>query len=97
MACLKLAVLQKVQTSNENYLIYPNPTSGTLHVLFGKKDSNVQLSVCNLNGQRVFTKQIGNVLIAQEAVITLPALATGVYLVTLSGGLQYKSYHLLKR
>jgi len=97
VACLKLAVLQKVQTSSENYFIYPNPTSGTFNILFGKNDSNVQLSVCNLNGQQVFTKQIGNVLVAQEVAITLPAMSTGVYLVTLSGSQQYKSYHLLKR
>jgi len=97
MACLKLAVLQKVQASSENYFIYPNPSSGSFNVLFGKNDSNVQLSVYNLNGQQVFTKQIGTVSIAQEVVITLPAMATGVYLVTLSGSLQYKSYHLLKR
>jgi minor extracellular serine protease Vpr len=97
LACLKLAMLQKVQTSSDNYFIYPNPTSGTIFILFGKKDSNVQLSVYNLNGQRVYTQQLGDVAIAQEATITLPSLATGVYLVTLSGNLQYKSYHLLKR
>jgi len=97
LACLKLAMLQKVQTSSDNYFIYPNPTSGTIYILFGKKDSNVQLSVYNLNGQRVYTQQLGDVAIAQEATITLPSLATGVYLVTLGGNLQYKSYHLLKR
>jgi len=97
VACLKLAVLQKVQTSNENYFIYPNPTTGSFTVLFGKNDSNVQLSVYNLNGQKVFTKQIGDVSIAQEVAISLPAMATGVYLLTLSGSLQYKTYHLLKR
>jgi subtilisin family serine protease len=96
IACLKMAVLEKIQSSNDNYLIYPNPTSGTFSLLFGIKDSNVQLSVYALNGQKVFTEQIGDVSIAQEVVVNLPSISTGVYLVTLSGNMSYKTYHLLK-
>ena len=94
---LKKALLQKIQASNENYLIYPNPTSGSFGVLFGKKDSNIKLSVYNLNGQQVYTHQIGDVSIAQEVIINLPGIATGVYLVTINGNLNYKTYHLLKK
>ncbi|MDR3653438.1 MAG: S8 family peptidase [Paludibacter sp.] len=93
--CLKMAQLQRIEASNENWLIYPNPNSGILGILFGNADSNVQLSVFALNGQKVFTKEIGTVTLAQELFVTLPNLATGVYLVTLSGNLQYKTYHLL--
>lgn len=96
IAAIKLNVIQQVQNSNENYLIYPNPTTGIMNVLFGKKDANVQLSLYNLNGQKVFTQQIGDVSVAQEITVNLPNLATGVYLITLSGSLQYKTYHLLK-
>lgn len=95
-ACLKMYVLQKIQSSNENYVIYPNPSIGTIYVLFGKKDTNVQLTVYALNGQQVFTKQIGDVSVGQEVQLTLPEISTGVYLVTLKGTLQYKTYHLLK-
>jgi len=96
-ASLKLTFLERIQASNDNYLVYPNPTVGSLNVLFGKKDSNVQLSVYNLNGQQILTKQIGNVSVAQDVLIDISGIATGVYLVTISGGLQYKTYHLLKK
>ena len=96
IACLKIAVLEKIQTSNENFLIYPNPTSGTVSLLFGVKDSNVQLSIYALNGQKVFTQQIGDVSIAQEVIVNLPGISSGVYLVTLSGNMSYKTYHLIK-
>ena len=91
-----MSVIQEIQNSNENYLIYPNPTAGTFSVLFGKKDSNVQLSVTNLNGQQVYTKQIGDISVEQEITVNLPCLSTGVYLVVISGSLKYKTFHLLK-
>lgn len=96
-ACLKLALIQRVEASNDNCLIFPNPTAGSFNVLFGIKDSNVQLTVYNLNGQQVYTNQIGDVSIAQDVVINLPGLATGVYLVAIKGNLQYKTLHLLKK
>lgn len=96
-ACIKMSVLQRIQSSNENYLIYPNPAIGTMYVLFGVKDSNVQLSVYALNGQQVFTQQIGDVSLAQEVELNIQGLSSGIYLVYLKGNLQYKVYHLLKR
>lgn len=97
IACLKMKVLQKVEASNENYIIYPNPTIGTVHLLFGSKDSDVQLTIHSLNGQKVYTKTIGDVSVAEEIVFDLPNIPTGIYLVTLKGSLQYKTYHLLKQ
>ena len=96
-ACLKIAFLQRIQASKENYLLFPNPTLGSFTVLFGVKDSNVQLTVYNLNGQQVFTTLIGDVTTAQNVTVNLPGLATGVYLVAVKGNLQYKTFHLLKK
>ena len=95
MACLKASQLQILQSSNENVLIYPNPTSGNLSILFGHNDSTVQLKVFNMSGQLVYTQQIGKVTYAQEIAISLPHLATGVYLVALTGDLSYKTNHIL--
>lgn len=93
--CLFLALLQKIKTTSENYVIFPNPTKGIFDIIFGHDDSNVRVSVFSLNGQKVFTKQIGTIIPAQEVIINLPNLSTGVYLVSVSGNLQYKTYHLL--
>jgi len=97
ISCLKIAELQKIQSSNENYFIYPNPVIGSLTILFGKRDSNIVVTLYSTNGQKVFTKQIGDVSIAQEININLPDISAGVYIVTVNGNLQYNSYHLLKK
>ncbi len=97
IATLKIAELQKIQTSNANYLIYPNPTIGSLTLLFVTNDSNVFFSVYSLNGQKVYTQQIGNVTASEELQMNLARLAAGAYLVTVSGNLHYKTYHLLKQ
>jgi len=97
ISTLNFAELQRIQNSNENYIIYPNPVIGSFTILFGKKDSNVLVTLYSINGQKVFTKQIGNVSIAQEININLPYISAGVYIVTVNGNLHYNSYHLMKR
>jgi len=96
-ATMKISLLQEIQASNANYIIYPNPTTGNLSLLFGTRDSNVQVSVFNLNGQQVYKQQIGDVSVAQEVILNLPGIANGVYLVNVTGNLKYKASHLLKK
>jgi len=97
IACLKMVQLQKIQTTNANYLIYPNPTQGPLTLLFGIQDTNVQVTLYSLSGQKVLTQAIGSVAVSQQVTVNLPNLSTGVYLVTVKGNQQYKTYHLLKQ
>ena len=97
LLCLRLDEIQKLQNSDNNYIIYPNPVVGTLTVLFGKKDSNVQVTLYSLNGQKIYTKIIGEVSVTQEVNINLANISTGVYIVSVNGDLNYKSYHLLKK
>jgi len=96
-ATMKISLLQEIQASNVNYIIYPNPTTGNLSLLFGTRDSNVQVSVFNLNGQQVYKQQIGDVSVAQEFIMNLPGIANGVYLLNVTGNLKYKASHLLKK
>jgi len=97
IACLKLAQFQRIQTSNTHYLIYPNPTQGALTLLFGVKDSNVEVAIYSMNGQKAFTQHIGDVAVSLEVNLNIQNLQTGVYLVTVKGDQQYKTYHLLKQ
>ena len=97
LLCLRLGEIQKLQNSDNNYIIYPNPVIGTLTILFGKKDSNVQVTLYSLNGQKIYTKLIGDVSTTQEVNINLANISTGVYIVSVNGNLIYKSYHLLKK
>jgi len=97
LLCLRLSEIQKLQNSDNNYIIYPNPVVGTLTLLFGKNDSNVQVTLYSLIGQKIYSKRIGDVSITQEVSINLENISTGVYIVSVNGNLNYKSYHLLKK
>jgi len=94
---LKTTQLQLIQQNSDNVLIYPNPTDGVLSFLFAHNDANVKLSVFAMSGQLVYQQQVGAVTLAQEVVVNLPNLISGVYLVTVKGNLPYKSHQLLFR
>jgi len=94
---LKTTQLQLIQENSDNVLIYPNPTNGVLSFLFAHNDANVKLLVFTMSGQLVFQQQVGDVKLAQEVVVNLPNLISGVYLVTVKGNLPYKSHQLLFR
>lgn len=96
-ASMKIGLFENNQFSNENYLIYPNPTTTALHLLFAKRDSNVQVTIYSLTGQKVLSQQFGDVLFAQETILDLSGVATGVYFVRLTGNLKYKTYKFVKQ
>jgi len=50
-----------------------------------------------MNGQKAFTRRIGDVAVSLEVNLNIQNLQTGVYLVTVKGDQQYKTYHLLKQ
>ena len=97
LLCLRLGEIQKLQDSDNNYILYPNPVIGSLTILFGKKDTNVQVTLYSLNGQKIYTKLIGDVSMTQEVTINLANISTGVYIISVNGDLHSKSNHLLKK
>ena len=76
-------------------IIYPNPNNGEFKVLFIKNDNNIQLSVYSLNGQKVYSKSLGDVSSSQEQVVNLHNLDKGIYVVSVKGNNQNKNYRLI--
>jgi subtilisin-like proprotein convertase family protein len=69
-----------------NFLLYPNPNKGSFSVMFTSNDkADVQVFVTNIAGLRIFEQTIkntGNI----NAVIQVPNLSSGTYIVTLVDG-----------
>jgi len=69
---------------SEEVIVYPNPTEGQIQIYVGGKDNTVELSVLNLQGQRLFNNQIqvGNNRVIEYDLGNYPS---GVYLIQLTG------------
>ena len=65
---------------------YPNPTSGKFTLRFLYNDTDVKLSIYNLDGRNVYSKSIQKIGEAQEIVIDdLPNLPSGIYYIQVVG------------
>jgi hypothetical protein len=69
---------------SEEVIVYPNPTEGQVQIYVGGKDNTVELSVLNLQGQRLFNNpiQVGNNRVIDYDLGNYPS---GVYLIQLTG------------
>lgn len=56
-----------------------------INFLFTQEDSNVQISIFNVNGQKLLSKQIGTISSKQEETINLENMPKGFYLIKISG------------
>jgi len=78
-------------------MVYPNPNNGSFKVLFTEADENLLISVYTSNGQRILTQQVNNVAVQQSLDIDLGEVATGAYIVKVSGKKINETFRLLVR
>jgi hypothetical protein len=68
---------------NQILNVYPNPASGIINVIFSSNDNEVALSIVDLSGRTVASRELNvNIGMAQES-IEIDHLNSGVYLLTL--------------
>ena len=68
---------------NQILNVYPNPASGIINVIFSSNDNEVALSIVDLSGRTVASRELNvNTGMAQES-IDISHLNSGVYLLTL--------------
>lgn len=82
--CLRLTSIID-NHDNLNVVDYQNPTNGQFKLLFFYDDTNIKLSIYNLNGQNVLSKDIPNVRTAEEIEVDLSHLPGGVYVFKIAG------------
>ena len=87
------AIDQLTQPLSEQLRIYPNPTSGEITIsLKNAAESTYQLSIIDLFGRSMFTKQISSQGSTIEEKVNLTDLPAGIYVAQLSNGIDsYKA------
>ncbi len=78
--------IEEISNIAEKILMYT--TSGNkqlINFLFTQGDSNVQINVFNVNGQKILSKHFDEVSNKQEEIISLEGLSKGLYLIRISG------------
>jgi len=94
---LGITPIKNLETMPDAIMAYPNPNNGSFKVLFTEADENLLISVYTSNGQRILTQQVNNVAVQQSLDIDLGEVATGAYIVKVSGKKINETFRLLVR
>ncbi|HPW66392.1 MAG TPA: T9SS type A sorting domain-containing protein [Salinivirgaceae bacterium] len=84
--------IDELNFDNESFCIYPNPTNGSFSVSTQNNNTNIEISICNLQGQIIYKKaysDTSNVNIDLE-------IPQGVYFVTIKLTDETKTIKLIK-
>jgi serine protease AprX len=79
-----LAMQSGMGLTNGNFILYPNPTDGVVHLIFPKNLQNTTVTIFNELGQRVSQQYV---TLANPS-FTISQLATGIYSYSMDGTLQ---------
>ena len=88
--------LEEIEKSNATLICYPNPVIDKLHVFFPKTDKNVTISVWNVNGQMVISRNFANVVNLQQETIDFSGIPNGLYIVRISGNKTSETFKVQK-
>lgn len=77
---------QKEELDSFSFHVYPNPSSGAFNINFDSTPSSLDLSIYNLQGQRLFEQNFQN----RASISFNPNLASGHYILELKTGSQAK-------
>jgi endonuclease I/chitodextrinase len=77
----KTNTLSKPTFESSTFSITPNPSNGTINILFEESDGPCDVVIFSLQGQKVFEKN--NIL---KSTLSIPSLQSGLYLVRLTKG-----------
>ncbi len=84
--------VSEVEIEQNVFKIYPNPNSGSFQIQFNSRAPDKQLTVYNINGEKVYSTQV---IENDQATVVLPDLPNGLYCIFLSGQAVYLSAELL--
>lgn len=69
-------------TSENNFIIYPNPSDGIVYIKAKQDLGNVSISIFDMNGRKVYSQKTD---LHSTANIDASGLRTGIYLITIEG------------
>ncbi len=93
---LSLASISEIDKKDQ-IKIYPNPVSENLNVVFEAIKKEYTITINDISGKTVLTKQLSNLTGVQEIIIPLESIVNGSYLVTISSeGSSYSQQIIIK-
>jgi uncharacterized protein YndB with AHSA1/START domain len=79
----------------EGFQLYPNPNNGEFTMKFNSSNENVNMYIFDLAGRVIHTKNYNNVSGFFDEDITLPNMATGIYLLRVVNGLKFTTQKIV--
>lgn len=73
--CTLTATTNNISATNNELVIYPNPTTGLLNFKFNPSYQKLEIIICNINGQRVLTA-------TNQTALDISQLPKGLYFIT---------------
>ena len=89
--------IKNLEMMPDAIMLYPNPNNGSFKLLFTESDENLLVTVYAANGQQVITRQIDHVNTQEDLSVDLGTIASGAYIVKVSGKKINETLRLLVR
>ena len=88
-------IIEKEIFISEDILYYPNPTNGEVDMYVGGKDEVVILSVYNIKGELIYTKN-KKILQTRKSDLNLSSVPSGTYIINLESPTVRKTFKIIK-
>lgn len=69
--------------STVSWSVYPNPVVNDIYLRIKETMNNVTVRITDMNGKPVFTQSFASLIVGQDLLIPVQAIAKGIYMVTL--------------
>lgn len=91
-ATLTLPVGSNEISTDNSFLVSPNPSAGRFNIFFGKEIVKGNIEMLNMFGELIFTENISN---TSEKQITLKNISAGIYFIRVADGEKYQCIKLV--
>tara|TARA_B100001094_G_scaffold9796_2_gene8787 strand:+ start:863 stop:3505 length:2643 start_codon:yes stop_codon:yes gene_type:complete len=88
-------IIEKEIFISEDILYYPNPTNGEVDMYVAGKDEVVILSVYNIKGELIYTKN-QKILQSRKSELNLSGVPSGTYIINLESPTVRKTFKIIK-
>ncbi len=82
---------------NNTLKVYPNPANNLLHIAFDKQASNTLISISDVTGKVVYSKEAGTLAGGSEHVVSMENNPAGVYILRIASNGEEAVYKIVKQ
>ena len=89
--------IEELDFGNSSFLMYPNPTSGSLSLSSRQAISELNIDIVDLQGKKIHSEFVNYVTVGQVIDIDLGNLKKGIYLLHLLSDKGYSAHKIVKK